>query len=61
MPQILVNLTYEELSLAFRVIAGLEENPKLPPILEGLETQEWNLLAGTLGLLLNERDRSTVH
>ena len=55
------HLSLEDLSLAFQVLEGKQDQPSIPPQLQILDQQDWGHLANLLLGLTYERDRSTLH
>lgn len=58
---LLDDLTPEELSQAFLVIAEEAEEDSLPPKLQSLSWEDWNLLQNLLVNLMVSKELSTLH
>jgi hypothetical protein len=56
-----LQLTPEEVSLAFLCLVGERKQSSLPPSLTKLELHQWQYLAHLLVMLEQERDLSQLH
>jgi hypothetical protein len=55
------HLTLEDLSLAFLVLEGKQDQPSIPPKLQILDRRDWEHLTSLLLGLMSERAMSTLH
>ena len=59
-PPLWVELTPEELSLAFLCLESSESHPPLPDSLQKLSRQDWAVLALILASLMEEKSQQSV-